>query len=291
VPEPPAEITPPNPAGQAAISAAAPIGPPASLHGMFALEPHGPDTYVGLSPAYPWGRIYGGLVIAQGLWAATQTVPDGHGVHSLHAYFILGGDPGEPVRYEVDRIRNGSSFTTRAVVARQSGGAILILACSFQRFEEGVETQSFALPADAPDPATVPWTTEGSGSHRYDVPMAAENPRSLVWCRYPHDLGDDPRLWACGLAYLSDTNPMDAVAASHPDGIPPTEQWDEKYMSASLDHAVWFHRPARADGWLLFDMVGHGLIRTRGLATGNVFTADGTHVATIAQEGLLRKRR
>jgi len=270
---------------------AATTGPPAELTDVFTLEPHGPDTYVGVSPSYPWGRIYGGLVIAQGLWAATQTVRPEHVVHSLHAYFILGGDPGEPVRYEVDRIRNGRSFTTRLVVARQSSGAILNLACSFQRFEDGVETQSFTFPTDVPDPGSVPWTTEGSGSHRYDVPTAPHSPRSVVWSRFPLDLGQDPRLWACGLAYMSDTNPMDAVAASHPDGIPTSSQWDETYMSASLDHAMWFHRPARADRWLLFDMVGHGLIRTRGLATGNVFTSDGSHVATIAQEGLLRALR
>ena len=107
------------------------------LSHIFELEPHGPDTYVGESPHYPWGRIYGGLVIAQALWAAVQTVRAAHGVHSLHAYFILGGELAEPVRYEVDRVRNGRSFTTRRVVARQSAGAILTLECSFQRDEDG----------------------------------------------------------------------------------------------------------------------------------------------------------
>ena len=265
--------------------------PPADSSRVFALEPHGPDTYVGLSPAYSWGRIYGGLVIAQGLWAATDTVTPEHSVHSLHAYFILGGDPNEPVRYEVDRIRNGRSFTTRLVVARQSSGAILNMACSFQRHEDGIETQSADFPTGIPDPDSVPWVTEGSGTDRYDVPLPGRPPRSVVWARFPHEVGDDPRLQACVLAYISDTNPMDAVAASHPDGIPPQGQWDEAFMSASLDHAMWFHHPARADRWLLFDMVGHGIIRTRGLATGHVFSADGTHVATIAQEGLLRDKR
>jgi len=98
---------------------------PLDLTHVFDLEPHGPDTYVGESPIYSWGRVYGGLVIAQALWAATRTVRLEHAVHSLHAYFILGGDPGEPVRYEVDRVRNGRSFSTRRVVARQSAGAIL----------------------------------------------------------------------------------------------------------------------------------------------------------------------
>ena len=102
-------------------------------------------------------------------------------------------------------------------------------------------------------------------------------------------IGDDPRKHLCALAYLSDTNAMDAVAASHPRGLPDEhESWDEYYMSASLDHAMWFHRAARADEWVLFDTDAHGILRTRGLATGHVFTADGVHLATIAQEGLIR---
>jgi acyl-CoA thioesterase-2 len=106
----------------------------------------------------------------------------------------------------------------------------------------------------------------------------------MVWARFPHRLGDDPRLQACGLAYLSDVNPMGAVHRSHPDD-------SEELMGASLDHAMWFHRPARADDWVLLDMTGHGMIGSRGLATGPVFHPDGTHVATIAQEGLLRVKR
>jgi acyl-CoA thioesterase-2 len=257
---------------------------------VFELEPHGPDVWVGESPLYPWGRIFGGLVVAQALWAATQTVALEHSVHSLHGYFILGGDPNEPVRYEVERLRNGRSFTTRQVVARQSSGAIFNLACSFQRFEEGVETQTADFPADAPDPTTIVAVAEGSGIIRYEVPVPPHTPRSLVWSRFPGPLPDDPRVHACALAYISDTNAMDAVASAHPRGIPEQDQWHDTYMSASLDHAVWFHRLARADDWLLLDLVGHGIIRTRGLSTGHVFSADGQHVATIAQEGLIRLR-
>ena len=262
---------------------------PAEVNRIFELETHGPDVWLGESPAYPWGRIYGGLVIAQALWAATQTVVPEHTVHSLHGYFILGGDPAEPVRYEVDRIRNGRSFTTRRVVARQSGGAIFTLSCSFQRFEEGVETQTADFPTDAPDPTSHIATTDGSGVERVDVKLAEANPRSLVWCRFPHELGDDPRLHACALAYISDTNPMDAVATAHPRGRPDEGDWHDTYMTASLDHAMWFHRPARADDWVLLDLDGHGIIRTRGLSTGHVFTGDGLHIATIAQEGLIRE--
>lgn len=261
---------------------------PADVARVFELESHGPDIWVGESPAYPWGRIYGGLVIAQSLWAAMQTVVDEHALHSMHSYFILGGDPNEPVRYEVDRIRNGRSFTTRRVVARQSGGAIFNLSCSFQRHEQGVETQTADFPTDAAQPTANATRVDGSGVERIDTPVTGQA-RSLVWARYPHDLGDDPRLHACALAYLSDTNAMEAVATSHPLGIPADEDWDQTYMTASLDHAMWFHRPARADDWVLFDLDGHGILRTRGLATGHVFTADGQHIATIAQEGLIRE--
>lgn len=264
---------------------------PAEVDRVFDLVDHGPDVWIADSPAYPWGRVFGGLVIAQALWGATLTVKPEHSVHSLHGYFILGGDPTEPIRYEVDRLRNGRSFSTRRVVARQSGGAIFALSCSFQRFEEGVETQTADYPSDAPDPMTLTQYREGSGIDRCDVALDDGSPRSLVWARYPAGLPDDPRIHACAMAYMSDTNAMDAVANSHPRGIPEDDAWEDTYMSASLDHAMWFHRPTRADDWLLFDMDGHGIIRTRGLATGHVFTPDGQHVATIAQEGLIREVR
>ncbi len=281
-------------ATKAATPSAQP-GTPASsetldLSNVFDLEPHGPDTYVGESPAYSWGRIYGGLVIAQALWAATQTVDPKYAVHSLHAYFILGGDLREPVRYEVDRIRNGRSFTTRRVAARQSGGAILTLAASFQVAEEGPETQSASLPKDIPAPEDLKSEWD-AGAHRCNVPIPGEGegaapPRSIAWARFPQTLSDDPRLQSCGLAYLSDMNPMSAIHRSHPD-----DKKDDGLMGASLDHAMWFHRPVRADDWVLIDMNAHGMIGSRGLATGLVFRADGTHVATIAQEGLLRVKR
>ncbi|NNL67739.1 MAG: acyl-CoA thioesterase II, partial [Myxococcales bacterium] len=192
---------------------------PLDLAGVFQLEAHGPDTFVGESPPYTWGRIYGGLVIAQALWAATQTVRPEHRIHSLHAYFILGGELGEPVRYEVDRVRNGRSFSTRRVVARQSAGAILTLGCSFQVDEEGPASQSAVYPADVPAPLDCPGELD-AGIDRRDVklPGSEKEPRSLIWARYPGLPDDDPRLHACALAYLSDMNPMGAVAASHPAG-------------------------------------------------------------------------
>jgi acyl-CoA thioesterase-2 len=262
--------------------------PPLDLSRVFELEPHGPDTWLGESPPYAWGRIYGGLVIAQALWSATQTVDPAHRVHSLHAYFILGGDLGEPVRYEVDRIRNGRSFSTRRVVSRQSGGAILSLACSFQVEEPGPETQSARMPEGVrvPDRFVL-----DAGIQRADVKGVGAEPGSLAWARFPEPVGDDPRLAACVQAYLSDMNAIEAIVATHPVGRPPEAEWGETFMSASLDHAMWFHRPAAPDEWMLLDLRGHGLVGHRGLATGLVFTADGNHVATIAQEGLLRDRK
>jgi len=164
--------------------------PALDLSRVFTLEPHGPDTYVAESPQYPWGRIYGGLVIAQALWAATQTVRVEHVVHSLHAYFILGGEFDEPVRYEVDRTRNGRSFSTRRVVARQSAGAILTLECSFQRYEEGAESQSHSMPAGMPDPdALLP--VYDAGLDRREVPHRGGHPGAQDEARLgPLQLGD-----------------------------------------------------------------------------------------------------
>ena len=268
--------------------------PTLDLSHIFELESHGADTYLGTTPDYPWGRVYGGLAIAQALWAATQTVQPDHLPHSLHAYFILGGELGEPIRYEVDRVRNGRSFTTRRVVARQSGGAILTLGCSFQRGEAGPVSQSAVMPQDVPRPDGLSGSVHSefdSGFDRRDVPGCGEIPQSRAWVRFPEALGEDPRLHACGLAYVSDASPMGAVRAAHPDRKNNTGAWDDAFMGASLDHAMWFHRPVRANDWMLIDMTGHGVAESRGLATGPVFASDGTHIATIAQEGLLRRRR
>jgi acyl-CoA thioesterase-2 len=219
-----------------------------------------------------------------------HTVKPEHGVHSLHAYFILAGDLAEPVRYEVDRVRNGRSFTTRRVIARQSAGAILTLECSFQRLEDGPDTQSADMPAGVPAPATLTPIWD-AGIERCDFDRKKTDPGSMTWARFPWKLAENQALHACALAYLSDMNAMDAIVASRPGGPAPGQAWGGEWMGVSIDHAVWFHRPVRADDWLLLDFSGHGMIRTRGLATGLVFDGTGTHVATIAQEGLLRTRK
>lgn len=260
---------------------------PQTFRELMTLEQVAADFFVGQSPMYQWGRVYGGQVVAQALRAASATVNPEHRVHSLHAYFVLGGTPGVPILFEVDRLREGRSFTTRRVVARQAGGAILNLDASFQRPEPDIDIQEASLPAGVPQPEDIPeqeWT--GFGDIR-EIPHAKGDPvGSRLWLKISQDLGDDPVLHACGLAYLSDHNPMDAIIRSHPQGF----SWDQM-MTASLDHALWFHRPPRADEWMLQDMRGHGLVNARGMATGSILSRSGVHLATVAQEGLVRSPR
>lgn len=256
---------------------------------LMALEPHGPDVYVGISPEYSWGRLYGGQVVAQALRAACNTVDPDHFPHSLHAYFIRGGTFEEPVRYEVDRIRNGRSFMTRRVVARQSGGAILNMSCSFQAPEEAVEIQTARM-GGVPDPETVP-KGEDSWNFLLDRRPFEDYPGSghaRGWVRLTEEIGDDPVMQACGMAFTSDTIQFSAARNLHPNRVPP-EEYRDKFMGASLDHSLWFQRPVRADDWHLYDIVCDGLVGGRGITIGRVFSPDGTQVATMAQEVLLRE--
>lgn len=264
---------------------------------MMTLHPHGPDTFVGSGPQYPWGGLYGGQIVAQGLRAAAETVEDRYRVHSLHAYFIRRGDHAEPVRYEVDRVRNGRSFTTRTVTARQATGAILSMSVSFQVDEDAPDAQTARLP-DVPGPDELPqesWTTMFD---RATVPtrgVPGLEGRSRGWMRIRGAVAADPVLNACAVAYMSDDYPTDAVVNMQPgvtSAAADEDPWQEDpFVAFSLDHAVWFHRPVRADEWHLTAMVCHGIMSSRGLTTGHVFTRGGVHVATISQEVLLRRRR
>ena len=258
---------------------------------LMALEPHGPDTYVGIAAEYPWvGRLFGGQVLAQGLRAASHTVNGDRPAHSLHAYFIRPGSPDEPIRYEVERLRDGRSFATRQVVARQSSGAILNLSVSFQSREPEADVQLAALPTDVPTPddASLEQTGWGAMLDRRAVPM--RRGWAAHWIRLLQPVGDDAALQACALAFVSDAAPTSAARSSHPDSTG-NRRDRTMFMGASLDHAVWFHRPTRAEEWHWFDMDSHGLVGGRGLVTGNVLSATGVHVATVAQEVLLRRRR
>ncbi|MGI9603835.1 MAG: acyl-CoA thioesterase [Acidimicrobiales bacterium] len=259
-----------------------------SFEELMHLEPHGPDTFVGVSPTYPWGRVYGGQVVAQGLLGAIRTVDEQYRLHSVHAYFIRGGDSDEPIRYEVDRIRNGRSFVTRRVVARQSNGAILNLSASFHIDEAQADVQTATPPEGIPAPDDCKIEDWGTLLERRPIPNDPTTSRRAAWVRVKGPVGDDPVMQTCALAYASDDLPTDAASADHPD-LPTDGHFGEQFMGASLDHAVWFHRPAPADEWQLHVIDGHGLTGGRGLAFGHVFALDGRHIASISQEILLRR--
>jgi acyl-CoA thioesterase-2 len=260
-----------------------------NFQGMMQLEPHGPDTFVATGPRYPWGGLYGGQIIAQAFRAASLTVDPRYVPHSLHAYFIRLGDAAEPIRLEVDRIRNGRSFLTRRVVARQSGGAILNMSSSFHIAEGGPDVQTEEMPAvSAP---------EGLTSDRWSplierrfLEQDIAPGRVGAWMRLAENPGDDPLLHACALAFLSDDLPTDAVVSRHPERAPRGAA-ERPFWNASLDHAIWFHRPTRAHEWHLHDFACRGLVGPRGLAIGSIFDRAGRHVATVSQEVLSRTRR
>lgn len=256
---------------------------------MITLEPHGPDTYVGAGPSYPWGGLYGGQIVAQSLRAAAATVDPVFAVHSLHAYFIRTGDSNQPIRFEVDRLRNGRSFVTRQVVARQPIGAIFTVAVSFQTPEEAPEVQAAAM-RDVPGPDELGSETWSAVFDRRFIPND-EPGHAAAWMRMTAPMSADPLLHACALAYVSDDLPTSAIVSLHPERPAHRDFQDYPFFSASLDHSIWFHRPFRADEWLLHDLTSHALMSARGLALGHVFTRDGLHVATVTQEALLRTSR
>ena len=272
------------------------------LGALFDLSDHGPDTFVGAGPRYPWGGLYGGQIVAQSLRAAARTVDAGFDPHSLRAYFIRRGDHTEPIRFEVDRIRNGRSFCTRRVVARQAVGAILNLEASFQLPEETVVLQPVTMPAAVPAPDHCAGDTWTTSFERRSVPDAAliggpgrPNPtgRVAVWMRVADPVVDDELVHRCWLAYLSDDVPTDSVrrAIASDEGVDDVDTWWAGSFGASLDHTVWFHRPVRMDEWHLFDFSCHSYGGARGVSVGHVFTTAGQHVATVAQEVLIRRPR
>jgi acyl-CoA thioesterase II len=275
------------------------------------LEPLEVNLFRGRSPQSRWQRVFGGQVIGQALVAACRTVDDvtARPPHSLHAYFLLGGDPKVPIIYEVDRIRDGKSFTTRRVIAIQHGHAIFSMEVSFHAVEEGW-THQFAMP-DVPKPDQLPSETEvrdkllplmSDAVRRYyerERPIELrpveygrylgeklEGDRFHIWIRATGRLPDEPAIHQCVLAYASDMTLLDTALVPLGKTV-----FNEDVMAASLDHALWFHRPFRADEWLLYAQDSPYLGGSRGLARGLIFASDGTLVASVAQEGLLRQRR
>ena len=265
---------------------------------LFELSPHGADTFVGTGPKYNWEGLYGGHIVAQSLRAAAHTVDGDFDVHSLRAYFIRRGDHREPIRFEVDRIRNGSGFVTRRVVARQANGAILNLEASFQRPEESLDIETVRMPV-VPGPGELvhdPWTTAFDRAFVPEDRLPEDGRtgagRAIAGMKASTDLGPDQLLHRCALAYISDDMPTDAVVRAFPDYRATTvDQFNDRWFSASLDHTMWFHRPVQADEWHLHDFTCHSYVGGRGLTIGHVFTAKGVHVATVAQEVLVRERR
>ena len=275
------------------------------------LEPLEVNLFRGRSSQSRWQRVFGGQVIGQALVAACRTVEDvmARLPHSLHAYFLLGGDPKAPIVYEVDRIRDGKSFTTRNVKAIQHGRAIFSMSVSFHVAEEGLSHQ-FTMP-DVPRPDALPseaevkervWQFLPEPVRRYyerERPIelrpvelgrylgeTSKDGRFHVWIRATGRLPDEPAIHQCVLAYASDMTLLDAALISHGRSV-----FSEDIMAASLDHALWFHRPFRADEWLLYAQDSPNLASSCGLSRGLIFAADGRLVASVSQEGLLRQRR
>jgi acyl-CoA thioesterase-2 len=260
------------------------------LHDILDLEPHGADTWVGTGPRYPWGGLYGGQIVAQALLAAAHTVGPALHPHSLRAYFIRAGDQDEPVRYEVDRLRNGRSFTTRRVVARQAVGAILNLEASFTGGDDSVRRQRVTMPA-VPGPDDLEADGWTDLVDRRVVPPELGSGVVHVWLRFTEEVGDDAAAQEAGFAYLSDDTPSEAIRCLLTEPGGDMRAFDASWFLVSLDHTVWFHEPIRPDRWYLHSCSCDRFVAGRGLTDGRVFAEDGTHVATIAQEMLLRPRR
>jgi acyl-CoA thioesterase-2 len=258
---------------------------------LMRLEQHGPDTYVGVGPSYPWGGLYGGQIVAQALRAAAATAPADSMPHSCHAYFIRPGDADEPIRFEVQRLRDGRTYSTREVVARQSTGAILGLSASFARADGAEIDVQLASAPDVAPPDGLDATSWSDVFERRNGPFGPGT--ATAWFRFPGDAPADPLLGACGLAYASDDLPSEAVVTLHPDSGGPTGDGQpyEHFTGTSLDHAIWFHRPVLPDAWQLHAVNCVGLLGSRGLAVGAVFDQAGRQVASFTQEVLVRPRR
>ncbi len=278
-----------------------------NLVDLLSLERLEDNLFRGSSRDLGWGQVFGGQVLGQALSAANQTVPDERIVHSLHGYFLRTGDVTKPIVYDVDRIRDGRSFTTRRVVAIQKGRPIFNMSASFQITEPGFEHHS-TMP-EAPEPESLMSDRERVKLVIDQVPperrkwleddgpievrqVDPNNPftpevrpaKRKIWYRVAGELPDDPMLHRLMLTYASDFNLLGSAMQVH--GV----SWLTPGMQvASLDHAMWFHRPVRFDDWVLHDMESPSASAGRALVTGRFYGRDGALVASLAQEGLIRK--
>jgi acyl-CoA thioesterase II len=268
------------------------------------------NLYRGRSPRTSWQRVFGGQVVGQALVAAQRTVDPARRVHSLHSYFMRPGDSTVPIVYEVERLRDGGSFTTRRVTAIQNGAAIFSLEASFQVEEEGLDHQ-FPMPLDVPPPETLMNGRELIAAYGERVPENIRRywerdrpiemkpvflehytsreklpPVQQIWIRVTGPVPDDRATQSVVLAYLSDLTLLDTSTFAHGRAL-----FDPDIQAASLDHAMWFHRPHRLDGWLLYSQDSPSASGARGFTRGLIYSEDGRLVASVAQEGLIRLRK
>jgi len=262
------------------------------------------DIFTGPSQWMPGGRVFGGQVYAQSIIAAIRTVPEDRAIHSTHGYFLRPGDANQPITFSVDRIHDGRSFSTRRTQAYQNGVPILSMIASFQDSDPGLEHQVDA-PVDVTPPEELPTPAEVLGpidhpvaqfwatSRAFDIRHVEQPiyfradphrvPRQAIWMKTIGRLPDDPNLHRAALAYASDYSILEPILRAH--GL----EWTHRGLKmASLDHAMWWHRPARVDEWLLYVQESPTASGGRGLSSGRIFTRDGVLVASIAQEGMVR---
>ncbi|MEV0844302.1 acyl-CoA thioesterase II [Streptomyces sp. NPDC049954] len=284
---------------------------PERLVDLLDLERIEVNIFRGQSPDESLQRVFGGQVAGQALVAAGRTTPPDRPVHSLHAYFLRPGRPGVPIVYEVERVRDGRSFTTRRVTAVQQGRTIFALTASFHLPEPGAFAHQLPPARELGDPEALPRLADEVREHLGGLPQELERmarrqpfdiryvdrlrwttqeaagaePRSAVWMRAVTPLGDDPLVHTCALTYASDTTLLDAVR------LPVEPLWGARVLDlASLDHAMWFHRPFRADEWLLYEQESPIATGGLGLARGRIYDRSGNLLVSVVQEGLFRSR-
>lgn len=302
------KATPGQPQPASASTPASTAATLQSLIELLDLEPIDSNLFRGPVTREPWRRVYGGQVLGQALVAATRTVPSERRVHSLHAYFILAGDPKAAIIYDVEAVRDGGSFTTRRVKAIQHGRPIFVMSASFQKHEVAYDHQ-VSMP-DVPPPEGLMSETELKDRIKDQVPenarsywsrqrpiemrpvstdryvsRAPREPVQHVWLKAAGRLPDDPALHEAVLAYASDFTLLDTSLIPHGKLL-----FDADIQMASLDHAIWFHRPFRADEWMLYAQDSPNSHGARGFCRGSIYSREGVLIASVAQEGLVRRQ-